>query len=72
MERILEYYKLPLDVQSLRKTADDLAQQNRDDTHVDPADLDDLDIDDEDFTIRALPDNTTRKFTSQSHRGRME
>ena len=71
MESILSYYapNLSLDVNSLRKTAEDLRNQHRNspglsgittDTHVGLDELEDLAIDDEDFTIQNLPDNTTR------------
>lgn len=68
MERILEYYvpNMPFDIQSLRKAADDLKNKHRSSesdgpsTRVDVNELEDLAIDDEDFTIKALPDNTTR------------
>ncbi|RJE17584.1 Transcription factor [Aspergillus sclerotialis] len=68
MERILEYY-LPntsFDIQSLRKAAEDLKNKHRGSesdgpsTRVDVDELEDLAIDDEDFTIKALPDNTTQ------------
>lgn len=68
MERILAYYapNLSMDINSLREAAEELQNQHRGsdsdgpDTHVGIDDLEDLAIDDEDFTIRALPDNTTR------------
>lgn len=71
MERILEYY-LPntsFDIQSLRKAAEDLKNKHRGSdsdgpsTKVDVDELEDLAIDDEDFTIKALPDNTTRMLS---------
>ena len=75
MERILGYYapNLSLDVNSLHKAVNDLAQQHREgpvqDTHIDhELELEDLAIDDEDFTIQALPDNTTRKSIMQLSR----
>ena len=72
MEQILSYYapNLSFDVPSLRKAAMGLKDNNeqpRDydfnasDTRVDIDELEDLAIDDEDFTIQALPDNTTRE-----------
>ena len=72
MEQILSYYapNLSFDVPSLRKAAMELKnndEQPRDydlnapDTRVDIDELEDLAIDDEDFTIQALPDNTTRE-----------
>lgn len=70
MERILEYYvpNLSFDIQSLRRTADELKSKQRPSesdapsTRIDVDELEDLAIDDEDFTIKALPDNTTRKL----------
>ena len=69
MERILEYYvpNLSFDIQSLRKAAEELKSKHRPSdseaasTRIDADELEDLAIDDEDFTIKALPDNTTRK-----------
>lgn len=69
MERILEYYvpNLSFDIQSLRRAADELKIKHRGSdseapsTRVDVEELEDLAIDDEDFTIKALPDNTTRE-----------
>lgn len=68
MERILEYYvpNTPFDINSLRRAADELKNKHRssesDGTsmRIDVDELEDLAIDDEDFTIKALPDNTTR------------
>ncbi|KAJ5634373.1 hypothetical protein N7528_002215 [Penicillium herquei] len=68
MERILSYYApdLTFDIQSLRQAAEDLKTKHRDsgsDTHstrVDSNELEDLAIDEEDFTIKALPDNSTQ------------
>lgn len=68
MERILEYYApdLSFDVQSLRKAAEELKSKHRGSdsdgpsTKVDVDELDDLAIEDEDFMIKAMPDNTTR------------
>lgn len=69
MERILEYYvpNITFDIQSLRKAAEDLKHKQRasdsggPSTRVDGDEVDDFAIEDEDFTIKALPDNTTRK-----------
>lgn len=68
MERILAYYvpNTPFDIQSLRKAAEDLKNKHRSSESdgasmkIDVEELEDLAIDDEDFTIKALPDNTTR------------
>ncbi|KAJ5773136.1 hypothetical protein N7457_008032 [Penicillium paradoxum] len=68
MERILSHYvpNITFDIQSLRQTAEDLKNKQRDSesdaisTREDPNDLEDLAIDDEDFTIKAMPDNTTQ------------
>lgn len=69
MERILQHYvpNISLDIQSLRKTAEELKSKHRtSDSEGGPSvvleseELDDLAIDDEDFTIKALPDNTMR------------
>ncbi|KAL5358531.1 fungal-specific transcription factor domain-containing protein [Aspergillus floccosus] len=69
MERILHHFvpNLSFDIQSLRKTADELKQKHRSsDSDAGPSirleneDFEDLAIDDEDFTIKALPDNTTQ------------
>lgn len=69
MERILQHYvpNISLDIQSLRKTAEELKSKHRtSDSGGGPSvvleseELDDLAIDDEDFTIKALPDNTMR------------
>lgn len=70
MERILSYYApgLTFDIQSLRKAAEDLKSKHRESesdalsTKVDANELEDLAIDEEDFTIKALPNNTARKF----------
>lgn len=73
MERILAHYvpNISFDLPSLRKVAEDLQRKQRDQsdsdgppTQVEVDDLDDLAIEDEDFTIRALPDNTMRKLQS--------
>ena len=70
MERLLSYYipDIKFDIQSLRQAAEELKSKHRDSesdavsTKVDTNDLEDLAIDEEDFTIKALPDNTTREF----------
>ncbi|CRG90773.1 putative transcriptional regulatory protein C3C7,04 [Talaromyces islandicus] len=68
MERILAHYmpNTSFDVPSLRKIAEDLQKRHHDlsesdgpPTQVEGDDLDDLAIDEEDFSIRAFPDNTT-------------
>ena len=69
MERILQHYvpNISFDIQSLRKTAEELKSKHRgSDSDGGPSvvfdneDMEDLAIEDEDFTIKALPDNTTR------------
>ncbi|KAH8689523.1 putative C6 transcription factor [Talaromyces proteolyticus] len=69
MERILSYYmpNTTFDIPSLRKAAEDLQKRHRGlsesdgpPTQVEADDLDDLAIDEEDFSIRAFPDNTTQ------------
>ncbi|KAJ5669741.1 hypothetical protein N7462_010811 [Penicillium macrosclerotiorum] len=68
MERLLSYYipDIKFDIQSLRQAADELKSKHRDSesdavsTKEDTNDLEDLAIDEEDFTIKALPDNTTQ------------
>jgi len=68
MERLLSHYvpNITFDIQSLRQAAEDLKSKHRDSesdvfsTREDPNELEDLAIDDEDFTIKAMPDNTTR------------
>ena len=71
MERILAHYvpNISLDIQSLRKVVEDLQRGQRDPsisegtpTHAEADELDDLAIDEESFSIRAFPDNTTREF----------
>ncbi|KAE8144834.1 hypothetical protein BDV25DRAFT_134320 [Aspergillus avenaceus] len=68
MERILQHYvpNIAFDVQSLRKTAEELKHRHRHSyseggpsIHFDEDDFDDLAIDDEDYMVKALPDNTT-------------
>lgn len=69
MERLLSHYVpgLAFDVQSLRQAVDEMKSKHRDSesdgdsAKVDATDMEDLAIDEEDFTINALPDNTTRK-----------
>ncbi|RHZ47700.1 Zn(II)2Cys6 transcription factor [Aspergillus thermomutatus] len=68
MERILEYYvpNISFDIPSLRKAAEELQSKHRGSesdvpsTRVEGEDLEDLAIEDEDFMIKALPDNTTQ------------
>ncbi|GLI76410.1 hypothetical protein PoHVEF18_004683 [Penicillium ochrochloron] len=68
MERILSYYvpNITFDIQSLRQAAEELKSKHRDSESdvlsmkADANDLEDLAIDEEDFTIKALPDNTTQ------------
>jgi hypothetical protein len=75
MERILAHYVpgISFDIQSLRKVAEDLQKKHHGRSVSDPPtqvevdDLDDLAIDDEDFTIRALPDNTMRRCPGCLH-----
>lgn len=67
MERLLSHYvpNINFDIQSLRQAAEELKSKHRDSedaisTREDPNELEDLAIDDEHFTIKAMPDNTTR------------
>ncbi|KAJ5453010.1 Transcription factor [Penicillium cf. griseofulvum] len=67
MERLLSHYvpNITFDIQSLRQAAEDLKSKHRDSesaisTREDPNELEDLAIDEEDFTIKAMPDNTTQ------------
>ncbi|KAL4782453.1 hypothetical protein BJX76DRAFT_349359 [Aspergillus varians] len=69
MERILQHYvpNISFDIQSLQKTAEELKSKHRgsdsggrSSLQLDSEDLEDLAIEDEDFTIKALPDNTTQ------------
>ena len=68
MERILSYYvpNITFDIQSLRQAAEELKSKHRDSESdilsmkADVNEMEDLAIDEEDFTIKALPDNTTR------------
>jgi hypothetical protein len=71
MERILQHYvpNISFDIQSLRKTVEELKTKHRGSDSeggpsimLDSEDMEDLAIDDEDFTIKALTDNTTRMF----------
>lgn len=67
MERLLSHYipNITFDIQSLRQAAEDLKTKHRDSesdaisTREDPNELEDLAIDEEDFTIKAMADNTT-------------
>ncbi|ODM17390.1 hypothetical protein SI65_07065 [Aspergillus cristatus] len=61
MERILHHYvpHLSLDLPSLRTAAEKLNQHHRG-SSVDVEDLEDLTIDDEDFVIKPMSDNTTQ------------
>jgi hypothetical protein len=71
MERLLSYYVpgITFDIQSLRQAVEDLKSKHRDSesdaisTKADVNELEDLAIEDEDFMIKALPNNTTRKST---------
>jgi hypothetical protein len=68
MERLLSHYipNITFDIQSLRQAVEELKSKHRDSesdaisTREDPNELEDLAIDDEHFTIKAMPDNTTR------------
>lgn len=69
MERILQHYvpNISFDIQSLRKTAEELKHRHRHSftdaspsVRLDEEDFEDLAIDDEDYMVKALPDNTTR------------
>ncbi|PLB39593.1 Zn(II)2Cys6 transcription factor [Aspergillus candidus] len=68
MERILQHFvpNITFDVPSLRKMAENLHKQRGSESETDPSirmegdDFEDLAIDDEHFTIKALPDNTTQ------------
>ncbi|EED22160.1 C6 transcription factor (PrnA), putative [Talaromyces stipitatus ATCC 10500] len=69
MERILAHYlpNMTFDTPSLRKVAEDLKRDHREQsesegplTQAEADDLDDLAIDEEVFSIRAFPDNTTQ------------
>lgn len=70
MECLLSHYmpNVRFDIQSLRQAAEDLKSKHRDtgsdaiSTRADPNELEDLAIDEEDFTIKAMPDNTTRRL----------
>ncbi|KAE8388950.1 hypothetical protein ETB97_010694 [Aspergillus alliaceus] len=69
MERILQHYvpNISFDIQSLRKTAEELKHRHRHSftegspsVRLDEEDFEDLAIDDEDYVVNALPDNTTQ------------
>ncbi|KAE8374717.1 hypothetical protein BDV26DRAFT_284045 [Aspergillus bertholletiae] len=69
MERILQHYvpNISFDIQSLRKTAEELKHRHRHSftdaspsVRLDEEDFEDLAIDDEDYMVKALPDNTTQ------------
>ncbi|KAL4804331.1 fungal-specific transcription factor domain-containing protein [Aspergillus unguis] len=70
MERILQHYvpNISFDIQSLRQTAEELKSKHRGSESegggqsvvLDSEDLEELAIEDEDFTIKALPDNSTQ------------
>ena len=65
MERLLQHHMphLSLDVSSLKKAVDELQTRHRGSSgSVDVEDLEDLAIEDEDFVIKPMPDNTTRMF----------
>ena len=65
MERLLQHHipHLSLDVSSLKKAVDELQTRHRASSgSVDVEDLEDLAIEDEDFVIKPMPDNTTRMF----------
>lgn len=72
MEKILAHYmpNISFDIQSLKEVAENLQLQHRGSdtdgppTQVELDELEDLAIDDEDFTIKALPDNTTRESST--------
>ncbi|KAI2794560.1 hypothetical protein POX_a01159 [Penicillium oxalicum] len=68
MERILAHHvpNITFDLQSLRQVAEELKGKHRDSesdvlsSKADGNELEDLAIDEEDFTIKALPNNTTQ------------
>lgn len=68
MEQLLSHYvpNITFDIQSLRQAAEELKSKHRESesdvfsAKEDPNELEDLAIDDEHFTIKAMPDNTTR------------
>ncbi|KAF7586109.1 hypothetical protein BBP40_009439 [Aspergillus hancockii] len=71
MERILQHYvpNISFDMQSLRRTAEELKHKHRHSytegspsVRLDEEDLEDLAIEDEDYMVKALPDNTTQPF----------
>lgn len=71
MERLLSHYmpNTTFDIQSLRQAAEELKSKHRDSesdaisAREDPNEMEDLAIDDEHFTIKAMPDNTTRMLS---------
>lgn len=67
MERLLKHHlpQLSLDVSSLRTAVEDVQSQRHRGSFgsVDVEDLEDLTIDDEDFMIKPMPDNTTRMLS---------
>ncbi|GAB1195143.1 hypothetical protein APSETT444_004397 [Aspergillus pseudonomiae] len=76
MERILQHYvpNISFDIQSLRKTAEELKHRHRHSftdanpsVRLDEEDFEDLAIDDEDYMVKALPDNTTPVGTQFAH-----
>lgn len=75
MERLLSHYipNITFDIQSLRQAAEDLKTKHRDSesdaisTREDPNELEDLAIDEEDFTIKAMADNTTGMLITRVH-----
>ncbi|KAJ5899420.1 hypothetical protein N7495_004164 [Penicillium taxi] len=69
MERLLSYYvpNITFDIQSLRQAAEELKSKHRDSesdvystTKIDANELDDLAIDEEDFIINPLPNNSAQ------------
>ncbi|CAG8364854.1 unnamed protein product [Penicillium salamii] len=68
MEQLLSHYvpNITFDIQSLRQAAEELKSKHRESesdvfsAKEDPNELEDLAIDDEHFTIKAMPDNTTQ------------
>ena len=66
MERLLQHQMphLSLDVSSLKKAVDELQTRHRGSSgSVDVEDLEDLAIEDEDFVIKPMPDNTSRMLS---------
>lgn len=71
MERLLAHYvpNMSFDIPSLRKAVGELQRDQHEPsiseeppTQAEADDLDDLAIDEESFSIRAFPDNTTREY----------